>query len=71
MENADQRFIPVRRDLLEKGLRSSTMTGEEMRVFVAYFIAGGNKKMISELTDLPVERVEEKIFELGKRGYLS
>ncbi|MBW2066996.1 MAG: hypothetical protein JRJ03_18970 [Deltaproteobacteria bacterium] len=56
MEASDHRFIPIRKDLLEKGLRSSTMTGEEMRVFVAYFIAGGNKKAISQLTDLPKKR---------------
>jgi len=70
MQQAEERFIPVRRDLLEKGLRSSTMTGEEMRVFVAYFIAGGNMKAMAELTGLSSKIIEEKIPELRKRGYL-
>jgi len=49
----------------------SVMTGEEMRVFVSYFIAGGNEKVMSELTDLPLEIIKEKIPALKKWGYLS
>ena len=70
MEPEESKFVSVRKDLLEKGLKS-VMTGEEMRVFVSYFIAGGNEKVMSELTDLPQEIIEEKIPALKKRGYLS
>jgi len=48
MEPEESKFVSVRKDLLEKGLKS-VMTGEEMRVFVSYFIAGGNEKVMSEL----------------------
>jgi len=65
------RFVSIRTDLLKGLLRSSPVTGESMRVAIAYFVAAGNLDMMEDLTSMPKKILEDCLFFLRKRGYLE
>lgn len=57
--------------LLKKMLEASHITGEEARIIIAYFVAGGNVPTISYLiNDENEQYISEKITSLKDRGYI-
>ena len=63
------KFVSIKTETIEKILSSSTLTGEESRIAIAYFVAAGNQPAISKLTGLHQSIIKNSIIYLKSRGY--
>ena len=60
------KFVSIKTDAIEKVLSSSTLTGKEARIAIAYFVAAGNQPAISKLTGLHESIVKKSIIYLKR-----
>ena len=65
------KFVSIKTSLLKELLYSTPLTGESMRVAIAYFVAGGNMKIMEDLTHLPSQIIKDVLFYLNSRKYLN